>query len=230
MHDIDKTTQEFEYDSDLEFDDELEWEYEEDEFGFGENSYGGNGFYHELPFSEEEEIALATELLNIRSEEELDQFLGKIGGFFKKVGRKAKRFFKSKGFRKFGRILKGVAKKALPIAGRVVGGIFGGPIGSQLGGSLGGFVSNIFELELEGLSPEDQEFEVARRYVRFAGAAFQNAANLSNRMPSDRAATLGIKMAAKKHAPGLLKKNAGSSGQSSGSWFRKGNRIILTGL
>ncbi len=237
MHDIDKTAQEYDMDRQGSFDEELEWEWEnsdweaEEDFLDTEQSYfSDNGYESELPFSEEEEIALATELLNINSDEELDLFLGKIGRAFKRIGRKAKRFFKSRGFRKFGRFLKGVARKALPIAGRVVGGIFGGPVGSKLGGSLGGFASSLFELELEGFSPEDQEFEIARRFVRFAGSAFKNAAELTDQMPSEQAATMGIKIAARKHAPGLLKRGFNGVAPRSGRWIRKGNRIILFGI
>ena len=50
--------------------------------------------------------------------------------------------------------MKGVAKKALSMAGKAPGSLFGGPIGGAISGKLGFMTSNLFELELEGLSPE----------------------------------------------------------------------------
>ncbi|MBK6506124.1 MAG: hypothetical protein IPG02_10755 [Ignavibacteria bacterium] len=39
-------------------------------------------------------------------------------------------------------------------------------LGTAIGGALGSAASNMFELELEGLSQEDREFETAKAYVR----------------------------------------------------------------
>jgi hypothetical protein len=77
----------------------------------------------------------------------------------------------------------------------------------MIGGKLAGLASNLFELELEGLSNEDKEFEVARAYVRFAG----NAANMAARNPQWRnrprqVASRATTLAARNYAPGLLKK------------------------
>jgi hypothetical protein len=65
-------------------------------------------------------------------------------------------------------------------------------------------VDSIFGTELEGLSAEDQEFEAARRFVRFATVAVTNA-TLSNgtRAPPAVAAS-ATQAAARRHAPGLL--------------------------
>ena len=71
----------------------------------------------------------------------------------------------------------------------------GGAIGSKLAAAAG----NLFGLELEGMSPEDQEFEVARRFVRFAGAAARNA----RRSRNPRAA---LTAAARRFAPGFLRR------------------------
>jgi len=71
----------------------------------------------------------------------------------------------------------GRAKKALPIAGGVAGTFFGGPLGASIGGKLGSMASNLFEMELEGLSQEDREFEAAKQFVRFASEAVKNASS-----------------------------------------------------
>jgi hypothetical protein len=118
-------------------------------------------------------------------------------------------------------------------------------LGGKIGGRLGKYASRLFEIELEGLSPEDQEFEIAKRFVRFSGAAAKNAIHKSRRMHPAKATRIGFKQAAKQHAPGMLKKvrrsvggasrrrpaRSGSArGVSSGRWMRKGNRIVLLGL
>src|SRR6185295_13347007 len=80
---------------------------------FGEvyDEYQGEG-----PLSEEEEeMALAEELLSLSGEEELDQFLGKV---FKKFGG-------GKIFSSLGKVLKPLAKTVLPLAGRAAGTFFG---------------------------------------------------------------------------------------------------------
>ena len=64
-------------------------------------------------------------------------------------------------------------------------------------------IAHTLGLELEGLSPEDMEFAVARQLVRFIADATGRAA-----IPSGRAAGLAargaILLAARRHAPGLF--------------------------
>lgn len=228
MHDLDKTLQEMEYEDEFEFEEEMEFEDEfeeeyEDEFE-DEYEYEDEFEVAAYPFSEEEEMELATELLAINSEEELDQFLGKL---VKRAWRGVKKFGKSKLWKGIKGGLKKVAKVALPIVGKVAGGFFGGPAGSMIGSRLGSWASRFFEMELEGLSPEDQEFEIARRFVRLAGAAATNAVKAPKYAPVHATVKSSIKKAAKKHAPGLVK-NKSRSGRG-GRWIRKGNKIIVIG-
>ena len=61
-----------------------------------------------------------------------------------------------------------------------------------------------FGLELEGLSNEDREFEIARRYVDFAGDAVRNLASEHRFLHPEEAADAAVVDAAKAHAPGLL--------------------------
>src|SRR3954463_11935953 len=145
---------------------------------------------------EGELMELAAELLEVRDEQELDRFLGSV---FKKV----KAFANSSAGKAVGGMLKGVLKKALPIAGKVAGSFFGGPIGGTIGGKLGSMASNLFELELEGLSQEDREFEAAKQFVRFASEAVKNASSAPGGNPVSIARS-AIAMAAQNHAPGLL--------------------------
>lgn len=219
MHDLDRTLRAYE----PEIGDEMELE----------------AFDQEGPFSESEEMELAAELLSLNNEAELEQFLGNV---FKKVGG-----FKGV-FKSLGKVLKPVAKTLLPIAGKAVGTFFGGPVGGAVGGKLGTLATKLFEMELEGMDPGQQEMEVARRVVRLAGAAAQNAAAAPPSIPPMAAAKAAVASAAQIHAPGLLRgqfgqrlsggrhalppvpfKSPGPWRQRSGAWIRRGRKIILLG-
>ena len=89
--------------------------FEEEQFEWGETEWGGEA---ESVLSEADEMTLAAELLEITNEAELDRFLG---GLIKKVGGAVGKFVKSPMGKAIGGVLKGVAKKALPIAGRALG-------------------------------------------------------------------------------------------------------------
>jgi uncharacterized protein (DUF697 family) len=213
MHDIDRTQLEFEYEGEgMGFDTEsdgLDEIFNESSIGFYGNQEG--------PLDEVEEMELAAELLEVSSDEELDQF---IGGLVKSAGK----FVKSKTGRALGGVLKKVAKKALPVVGGLAGTALGtvvpglgNAIGGVAGTALGNMASNLFELELEGLSPEDQEYEVARRYVRFASEAVKQAAKAPQSAPPDQVAKAAVIAAARKHAPGLLSSSGVSTDSSNGN-------------
>jgi uncharacterized protein (DUF697 family) len=163
------------------------------------------------------EYELAAELLAVSNEEELDQFLGKL---VRKVGSGISRFAKSGIGRSLIGGLKSVAKVGLPIAGKVAGGFFGGPAGAAIGGKLGSLASRMFEIQGEGMSNEDLDFEMARRYVRMATSATRNASTAAKRGgPPKQVATNAIKQAAAKHMPGLVKNRAATStGRMAGSF------------
>ncbi|HEX9942479.1 MAG TPA: hypothetical protein VGG03_10710 [Thermoanaerobaculia bacterium] len=227
MHDLDRTLRTLESEDAFETD-ELDPEI------FGESEV--SGWTGEGPLSEEEELDLASELLTLSSEEELDQFLGKL---FKKVGKG----FKSV-FRPLGKVLKPLAKTLLPIAGKVAGSFFGGPVGGALGGKLGSMASNLFEVDFESMDPEVQDFEVARRFVRLASAAAQQAADAPPSANPVAAARTAVAAAAQTHAPGLLRQGAGRGSAAagpcacgghggkrrSGRWVRRGRTVILVGI
>jgi hypothetical protein len=203
---------------------ESEWEgnfenaYEEEWEGNFENAYeeeweGGFEQAYEEEWEEEyedeqDEYELAAELLSVTNEEELDQFLGKL---FRRVGRGLSKFAKSGLGRTLIGGLKSVARTALPIAGKAVGSVFGGPIGGALGGKLGGMASQLFEIQSEGMSNEDLEFEIARRYVRFAKGATRKTISNARKIraggvfvPARKIVSNSLKSVAAVHAPGLL--------------------------
>lgn len=224
MHNIDRTNMEAGYG-------EFAGEYGQ-EFGYEAETYGG-GFTQESPFSEAEEMELASELLSISNEAELEQFLG---GLLKKAGRAVGGFIKSPVGQSLIGTIKGVAKQALPKLGAAAGNFILPGIGGAIGGKLASAAGGMLGLELEGLSYEDGEFEVAKQIVRFAGAAGTNAAQASPSMPVQQSVQKAITAAAQQYAPGLLrnavasgKTNNGGRNQSTGRWVRRPDGILLLG-
>ena len=156
--------------------------------------------------------------------------------------------------RTLGVFLKPLAKKFLPIATGAVGTFLGGPLGGVAASQLGNLASKAFGLELEGMSSEDAQFEVARRFVRFASSAANMAAAAPPSSDPRTTAQLAVSKAAHRHAPGLLRGGAlpavtdadttlpgfsPAPGQSScqchhkrrkGVWIRRGRRILLLGV
>jgi hypothetical protein len=175
------------------------------EFGQELETYGE--YTQEGTFSEAEEMELAAELLSVSNEEELEQFLGKL---FKK----AAGFIKSPIGQKLLGTVKGLAKKALPILGSTLGNVIAPGVGGVIGGKLASAASNMFGLELEGLSYEDQEFEVAKQIVRLGGAAAVNAARAPSSAPPDVVVRKALTAAAQQYAPGVLRPDSSQYGNS----------------
>ncbi|QSQ25954.1 hypothetical protein JY651_13915 [Pyxidicoccus parkwayensis] len=199
-------------------------------------------FYGSDQPADSQELELATELLGVSSDQELDQFLDRIFS-------KAKTALSSAAGRKLGGYLKNIAKKTLPLAGHTVGGWFGGPAGAAVGGQLAGRASQLFGLELEGLTPQDQEFEVAKSFVRLASDAALNLGPQGSKATFDpvNAARNALVQSAQTHAPGilraatnvveqsiqtpeLLQSGEALAGKQGGRWVRRGNAIILYGV
>lgn len=169
--------------------------YEAGEFGAGPYEYSNNeAAYYEAPQYEtyqgeitaeairdpytgeinvNTEIALAAELLAVSNEEELNQFLGKL---VRGIGRGFKRFAKSGLGRTLIGAIKPLAKAALPAIGGALGSFIPIPgVGTALGSAAGRALGNA--LEVQGMSAEDRDFEIARRVVR---TAMHTAAHLDN--------------------------------------------------
>ncbi|HTD93170.1 MAG TPA: hypothetical protein VK644_05140 [Chitinophagaceae bacterium] len=219
---------------------EMEFEMEDHEYNMEEEGEVTN---NESSFSEETEMELASELLSVKTDAELDHFLG--GLLSKAVGAVSGLLGGGKGNILKG-VLKNVVKKALPLAGAAAGTFFGGPIGTAIGEKVGQTASGLFELELEGLSNEDREFEVARAAVRFAGNAAKQVADQRGDDPQQNVRK-GITEAATRFAPGLLlnkhhrhhrhhhhgygnfadQYTGNNNNGESGTWYKKGNRIII---
>jgi hypothetical protein len=184
------------------------------------------------PFGEQEEIALAMELMAVASEEELEQFLGKmfkgIWKGIKKVGSVVGKIAKP-----LGGVLKGLAKTALPFVGSALGSFIPIPgVGTALGGALGGALAKALEMETAGFDGEQRELEMARRFVRIAGSAAQHAGLAPQGTDPQRAARQALDAALRCHLPRMrqpgLARASGDGGSGSGTWRRQGGgRIVL---
>ena len=265
MHNLDRTTldnSEFEYAYDQEF--EWEDEYEGDTISIEEeayNDYEDEYEYEEALYGEEmdeeddlevepaleesDEYELASELLNVSSDEELEYFLHEVR---KKVARRHPRLKKrmaqatrsprGRATRKrSGGLFKKLAKGALKIGGSAVGAALGGPLGAKIGRAAGKGVGKMMGLELEGMSPEDQEFEVAKRLTRFQAETEKQLAKDSKKMPPKLAVKRAAKKAAAKHLPGLVAKKGANRSQhgkrrpQKGIWYRnQAGNIVLKGI
>jgi hypothetical protein len=221
MHDIDRT--QLEYASEMPGFEAEQFESFEGEWG---NESGG-------VLSEAEEYELATELLGVGSEAELDQFLGDL---IKKVAKGAGKLVRSPIGQAVGGVLKGVAKKALPLAGGALGGMVGGPLGAKIGSGLASAAGGAIGLEGEALAQEDQELEGAKQFVRLAADTVKKAASASPAANPRSVAQSAAVSAARQLAPGLLKQvgggsNTGGAGRGqSGRWARRGHTIVLYGV
>jgi len=184
---------------------------------------------------EQHEIELAAELLSVSDEQELDQFLSKLW-------RGARGILNTPAGQKLKGMLRKTASDAIPLAGQAIGGYFGGDKGAAFGGKVASAAGQLFGLELEGLSPEDRELQIARRYVRLASEALRRLASSSSGGDPMRIAQTAFIGAARRHAPGLASRMANGYGNGygngtrgrararTGRWFRRGGKIVVLGL
>jgi hypothetical protein len=241
MHNIDRTNYESTYGEYGGYAGETE----ADEFGYefeGDHEFETYGEYNqEGPFSEAEVMELASELLAVSDEAELDQFLGKL---FKKASRAVGGFLKSPLGQKLAGAVKNIAKKALPALGGMAGNFLMPGVGGALGSQAASAAGNMLGLELEGLTYEDQEFEIAKQLVRLGGSAAATAAEVGGTAPPMQAAQNALATAAQQYAPGLVTgvakgAQAISAATSAarkhpranqGRWYRRGSTITLIGV
>jgi hypothetical protein len=191
------------------------------EFNFESDSESGQAEAYEAgsPAGDAETMELASELLEVQSEEELEQFLDSlvrsVGSAASKAVGAVRDFSKTPTGQALVGVLKDAAKTALPALATTVGTAYGGPVGGQIANLAAQGIGTVLGLELEGLSAEDQHFEAAQQVVRLAADAAQQAAALRNTpgTPQQKARAAFIE-AAKTYAPGLIRP-AGGNGNGS---------------
>jgi hypothetical protein len=194
-----------------------------DEFGLETYETRGPGAFDDRSARE---VALASELLEVQTSAELDRFLGTL---LRRLAGGGRRFARSAPGRALTGVLKQAASQVLPPLDEPPGpavtapaGVLGGP-DTKSAAELG--------LELEGLSREDREFEVARAFVRLADKATRLAAQAPPAARPADVAQAAVARAAGQHLPGLLAVPAGGAGirQHSGRWTRQGDDIVVDG-
>jgi len=199
MHDLDRTAMEtFEYDFESE----------------------GEGYL----LNEAEVAELASELMEVNGEQELEQFLGDL---IKKAASAAGSFIKSPTGKALGGILKDAAKKALPMVGGAIGGWVGGDTGSKIGTQLAGMAGSKLGLEFES---ESEQFETAKDFVRMATEAVSKVAGAPQTGNVANVVRSAVSDAVKTHMPSLLSAPASTAGGANGKWIRRGNQIVLLGV
>jgi uncharacterized protein (DUF697 family) len=209
-------------------------------------------------FSQNEVNALATELLMLQNDAEIDNFFGDL---LKKAVGGVKQFAGSQLGQTLTSGLKAVAKQALPQLGAAVGNMIvpgaGGAIGSRLasaaasrmeyeGDNEENFLGDV--LNAVGLEAQDSEQDgflgdilgaagleveapmaAAKQVVRVADAATQNIKRAPRGADIRVVVRKAIMDAIKQYAPTLLSGGACKHGRSDGRWFRRGNQIVLVG-
>jgi hypothetical protein len=211
-------------------------------------------YEEEGAMNENMEMELINELLTVSNEQELNQF---VGGLIKRAAGAASNFAQSAAGRKVGNFLVNFGQRTLPALAARAGGLAGGalanqyakhtgdfinsahfktvgsPIGQQLGTKAGNLIAStakkVFNLEFEGLNPEDREYEIARSYVQFASEVARRAGATVRRNPSIGLSDLSrqvLPQAAQRYAPGLLT-NSVAGRRRKGTWIRRGKTIII---
>jgi len=187
--------------------------------------------------NEDQNIHLASRLMDVNSEEELEYFLADT---ISDVANAAGKFISSPTGQALGSALKDVAKKVLPAALEAVGTRYGGAPGGVIAKAVGTAITDQFEVE-----PEEAEWEAANNFVKLATEAIKNAAEAPPGADPHAIAKRAIIEAAKIHAPGLVapltsasvgmdrpsyRHYGGAHHHHTGHWYRHGDRIILVGV
>jgi hypothetical protein len=155
---------------------------------------------HEREFEAEARgVQLAAELLDVTNEAELERFLGRVvAATVRGIGG---RLPVSTG-RSLVATLRGTAERTLPTLDRLLG----DPMRPTGGGpSSAATAARVYGLELEGMSAEDRDYEIARQFVRFAQSAAARAAT------APASAAEAVAGAAREYAPGLRATDHGAA-------------------
>lgn len=123
--------------------------------GFAQDMETSNFPTGETVFNENEPMNLAAKLMEVSSEQELENFLGDL---FSKAAKAVGGFISSPTGQAPGGVLKGVAKQMSPAAGQALGGLVGGAAGAQIGGQLAQQATGLSEAE-----SGEQEWEASNQ-------------------------------------------------------------------
>lgn len=136
---------------------------------------------------------LAAQLLDVTNEGELERFLGRL---VESVARRAGGRVPVATRRALMAVLRRTAERTLP----TVTAALGDPLPpAGVDRSAADAAARVYGLELEGMSAEDRDYEIARQFLRFARAVVARAA----RAPA-AGVDAAVASASREFAPGLL--------------------------
>jgi hypothetical protein len=165
------------------------------------------------PLSEQQEVQLAAEALEILGDKELEEFLGNM---LSGVAAGAGRGIRPAVARQLGGALKGVATALLP-----GGDLLGSPMAPRpregAGSKLGQMVDGLLELELEGLDREGAELERARRFVGLAATSARQAALAPHDVPPRHVVQTALARSLEEHVPELLERALDGEAENGGA-------------
>jgi hypothetical protein len=167
-------------------------------------------------------VELAGELLDVTNESELEDFLG---GLVVETARNAGGRIPAGTGRALVDVLRKTAERTLPTLTTALGDEMGpaAPTAET--------AARVYGMELEGMSAEDRDYEIARQFVRFAQAAAARAARTPAQAPAAAAVDAAVAGAGREFAPGLLpSESAFPAGPQTGPWVRRGNSVVLIGV
>jgi hypothetical protein len=173
-----------------------------------------------------QDIEQASGLLDVTNETELEAFLR---GLIDEVARRSGGTLSADSARAVSAVVKKTAERTLPTLTTVFGGGME-PAPRPLKSPVA-TAARVYGLELEGLSAEDRDFEIARQLIRFAEAAASQAANPPSALPAAAAVSAAVEGAAREFAPGLLPPGPViPSGPRPGPWVRRERPSFSSGF
>ena len=167
-------------------------------------------------------IEQASRLLDATNQRQLDAFLR---GLIAEVVRRSGGTLSAEGARAVLAVVKKAAAQTLPTLTAAFGADMKPTPGR--GKSPVATAARVYGLELEGLSAEDRDFEIARQLIRFAQATASRAANPPPALPANAAVSAAVESAAQQFAPGLLP--PGPAIQT-GPWVRRERPAFASGF
>jgi hypothetical protein len=192
------------------------WDYPNDDDDDSElnPAHSGDAYYgrgSSGPLSELEEMEFASELTDVASEAELEEFLGDL---IKTVAKTAGGLVTGPVGQALTGALKSVAKQALPIVGGALGSMVAPGAGTAIGSQLGSLASGMFEIEGEGPSVSAPDLAAAQRFVQLASQAAHTAALAPPDIPPHVVAREAVAAAAERAGLGSPPSVHGSPGFS----------------
>jgi hypothetical protein len=178
---------------------------------------------HDVDRTSKYELEFGADLLEISNERDLGNFFADVVA---KVSGKGSRILRSPIGKTLVNTLKYAARPVLPIRSNATSGPTINALGVTSANDLKLKAARIFGIELEGLSPEDKEFEVAQQFIRFAIDTIKRATETEINVDPQRSIENALAQAARRHAPGLLAHGAQNL-SANGRWVRQGSRIIV---